>query len=148
MENSTSTNKNETIITDSYYDYRKDQLRLLDKKINKSRNTIFIVAGITLVGGLLQLAVTRSFSYDEALFIVIIAAVFAGLGFFAKYQPFGALVIALIIYVGMWLVTIMIDPSYLVKGILIKALIIYYLASGIPHANEAEKIKKELKTLQ
>lgn len=148
MENSTPANKDENVITDSYNDYRRNQLRILNKKINKSRNTIFIVAGITLIGGLLQLVITRSFSYDEALFTILIAAVFAGLGFFAKYQPFGALVIALIIYIGMWLLSMMMDPTYLVKGILIKALIIYYLASGIPHANEAEKIKKELKTLQ
>jgi FtsH-binding integral membrane protein len=149
MDNTTSPKSNESIITDHYINYRKDKIRALEKKINKSRNTLFIVAVFALIAGLIQIAIIGYNDGREFKYTIFIALVFVALGFFTKKEPFAALVMSLIIYIGLWALTIAIGgPEYIFKGIIGKAIIIFFIASGIPHAQEAEDLKKELKEIK
>jgi len=136
----------ENVISDYYDDYQRLNLKSAEKEIQKSRDAIFVVAGITVIGGFLQMAIKQSFTTAEIFLTLIIAVIFTGLGFFAKKQPFGAIIVALTMYLGLWFLSVaFVGPEYLLKGIIVRCIIIFYLASGIPHAQKAEQIKNELK---
>ena len=149
MENTTPGKKIENIITDHYINDRKEKLKAIEKKINKSRNTLFFVAALTLIAGLFLIKINGYNDGREFKFTVFISLVFVALGFFTKKEPFAALVMALIIYVGLWFLTVaLVGPEYLFKGIIAKAFIIFFIASGIPHASQAEELRKELKEMK
>ncbi len=93
--------RNENIITDHYINDRQEKLKAIEKKIKKSRNTLFFVAALTLIAGLLLLKTKGYNDGREFKYTVFISLVFVALGFFTKKEPFAALVMALIIYVGL-----------------------------------------------
>ena len=116
--------------------------REYDKKVKSAQTTIFIVAGIQLVFGLF-VAFTGN---DDIMAIqigvaVVIAAIFFGLGMWCKSKPFTAIIIALSLYVGLWILDAVYDPTNLVKGILVKVFIVIYLVKGISAAKAAQDIK-------
>jgi len=134
------------VITDSYDSFKREKLKLLTKKIQRSRDTIFIVAGFLMLVALIQLGTGKADDKRQFLFTLLLSVVYIGIGFLARQEPFGALIVALIIYTGLWFVTVAIlGPEYLFNGIIGKIIVIVALASGIPHTYEADKIKRELK---
>lgn len=62
---------------------------------------------------------------------LIVGLLFIGLFFWAKKNPFGASLIALIIYITNLVVAAAIDPETIPKGILLKVIIILVLGRGV-----------------
>lgn len=61
----------------------------------------------------------------------VLGLIFFGLFFWAKSNPFGASLTALLIYVASIIVSLGLDPESLPKGIIIKAIIILALVRGV-----------------
>ncbi|MCP5106175.1 MAG: hypothetical protein GY950_22505, partial [bacterium] len=76
-----------------------------------------------------------------------LAAVFFGLFFWAKTNPFGAALTAFIIYITNIIVTIGIDPKSILQGIYVKAAIIVVLANGIKSGLTYKKAKESQQQL-
>jgi hypothetical protein len=113
-----------------------------DKKVRSARTAIFVVAGIQLAFGIYV-----AFTGNEELrniqigIAVVISAMFFGLGLWSKSKPFTAIITALSLYVGLLVLDAIYEPSSLVKGVILKILIIGYLAKGIGAAKSAQDIK-------
>jgi len=146
MNDTTKPSKENDIVTNAYQDYNWQKLKILKKKTQRSRDTIFIVATYMMLAALFQLGTSKSDDKRAFFISLLLSFVFVGIGFLAGKEPFGALIMAVIIYVGLWFVSVaLLGPEYSFRGIIGKIIVIVALASGIPHAYEADKIKKELK---
>ncbi|MBN8673049.1 MAG: hypothetical protein J0L56_02880 [Chitinophagales bacterium] len=92
------------------------------------------------------MAGSGGFQMEVLLFSLVVSGIFAGLGFLTKKQPMTAIIIALILFLGLWIFTIIvIGPEQIYKGILVRGIIVYFLVTGIKHAKEAERLRKEIK---
>jgi hypothetical protein len=135
----------ETVISDYYTGYQELNLQSAETMIRKSRNTIFVVAALVVVGNLILMAATDSFNAYSLAITIVIAGIFIGLGLYTKKQPFTAIMIALVLYLLLWASDVVVGGvQYLYKGILVKGIILYFLIKGLQHAREAERIRREL----
>jgi len=116
--------------------------REYDGKVKSAQTAIFVVAGVQLIFGIILAFVGAEADRNiQIIFSVIIAAIFGGLGLWCKKMPLIAIIIALCLYVGIQILGAVVDPSTLYKGIIMKALIIFYLIKGIGAAKAAQDIK-------
>jgi type III secretory pathway component EscR len=104
-------------------------------KISSARNTLFVLAGIMVLFGIIIYGSTNSvLDLGINLFFAFIYLVLA---FWSEQKPFIALLIGLFLYITLIVINAIIDPVTLVRGIIWKVLIISYLGKGIYSALEA-----------
>ena len=125
--------------------FKKNQVFALRKKIKNAQTTLFVLAGIFLVVGVIYYFVVGQNDLGFAVLIqqLILAAVFLALGGWAKNKPVVALISGLVLFILVQLIAIVEDPTNIFKGIILKIVVIIYLVKGLQSAIEAEKIKKE-----
>ncbi len=138
----------ENIVADIYDGYNDTQREVLAIEIRKARNKLFTVAAVLLIFNLLAVMISGiPISYvigDILLFPVI----FLGLGFLATKEPLVATVLGILIMIGYWIyIAVALDISFLLKGWLGKAIIIYLLFAGLQNAREAHRIRQDLKII-
>jgi hypothetical protein len=139
-------NQQEHILSDSIKDFNTDRILAIKKKIRKTRDAIFATAGLLLISDLLTMAMNDSFSFDSIVISLIISCVFVLLGVLTEKHPFPSILIALILFGCLWILQmIVLGPQSLLKGILVKGLIFYFLATGLGHARQVRDLQKELK---
>ena len=122
-------------------------------EIRGARIAIMVVAILTLIVATVQwnlltaeinkiranpvMVVDESVVSEARLILGAVFAVgflFIGLFFWAKRNPFAATLTALVIYLGNWLITAVIDPTYIMKGIIVKLIIVGCLVKGVQAA--------------
>lgn len=137
MEKPAQTPNEESIFSDMNLN-----LKVYEKHIRRARITLFVV-------GVLQLSALLMYYGAESLeeiimvsVLVFIAIIFIGLGFWTKYQPFIALSVALILYSGIVILSIITNPDNFYSGIVIKIIILALLVRGMRNAKVAEDLKK------
>lgn len=132
-------------ISDYYSGYQQLELQSAETEIRKARNALLVVAVLTLILNLIVLGQADALSGTPLLITIGVSAIFAGLAFWTKRQPLSAIIVALVLYVGLWIFDIaVLGPERLIKGIIFKAIIIYFLVRAIKPARDAERLKKEL----
>lgn len=135
----------ENVISDYYSGYQELELQSAQSQIKKARNALFAVAGLTLVANLIVLGSTDELGGAPLAIAIFISLVFAGLALLTAKAPMVAIIIGLLLFIGLWVLDIIVlGPEYIVRGIIFKAAVIYFLATGIKHAKEAERLKKEI----
>jgi len=141
-ENITS---NEGSIGEYYDDYKQTQLDMISVYSKKTRNAIFTIAGLWLASELLALAMANAFAIQFILSVLLVPAILVATGFLAPKQPLVAMIIATLVFVGVWTLTILIYGGVgAISGILIKAVIVYFLIAGFQNAREINRIRKEI----
>jgi prepilin signal peptidase PulO-like enzyme (type II secretory pathway) len=117
-----------------------------DKHIRQARNAIFAVAILLTLSVALMVA-TSPGSYEYLWFDLLLwgafIVVFVVLGFWTKKKPFYAIVSALVLYGFFIALNAYLDPATIIKGILVKIIIIVFLVKGLRDAKEAQKMKDE-----
>ncbi|MEI9944193.1 MAG: hypothetical protein WDN26_08190 [Chitinophagaceae bacterium] len=84
------------------------------------------------MGGILTMAIADEFIIEVLLVYVVLALVFVGLGFLTKKQPLTAIIIALVLYLALWGLTIAFEGvQYAYKGIIVRIVIVVFLIRGI-----------------
>ena len=137
----------QNVLSDYYTGYQELQLQAAELHVKKARNALFAVAAINLVVGLILYSASNILTGATVGILVLISAIFAGLGFLTKKQPFTAIIIGLVIYIGLWLLDIIVaGGEQIIRGILVRGIIIYFLVTGVKHAREAERLRRELGT--
>ena len=148
-ENIPNKNEPESVISDYLEGYQQLELQAAENNLKKARNAIFVIAGLFLVGTLVQMGISDTFTTLGLVIALVGAGIFLALGFMTKKQPLGSVVTALILFVGLWVMDIvLVGPEYIVKGIIVKAIIVYFLVTGIKYARETERLRKEIRQLQ
>jgi len=109
------------------------------KTIRQARNILFIVAGITFIYGIFL------FFYRDDMASLIAAAIMTGvyvvLGYWSQQKPLISLVLALLLYATNMVLSFIIEPDTLYKGLIFKVIIIYFLIRGINSAMHLRKAK-------
>jgi hypothetical protein len=137
--------KSGDIISDYYEGYREMQAEIFRRASRKTRNSIFVIAAIIFLSDMLGLAIANLFTPETFLFILVVPAILTGVGLLARKQPLASSIIAIVIVAGIFIFTIVkYGGMGVIRGALVKVVIIYYLLAGIQSAKTAEKAKKEL----
>jgi hypothetical protein len=130
-------------IFDNYSDTQKE---ILEMETRKTRNKLFTLAIIAFASDFLGLLVADAVTFQTLLFIAVVPAILVGLAFLALKEPLTSMIIAAILFAGLWIYTISImGGRAAISGWLVKAIVIYMLIAGFQNALEAHRIKRELK---
>lgn len=117
--------------------YKDENTGFDNDKVNTAQNIIFALAFLNVIGSIYYYVVTESpFVLMLSLFISLVYAI---LGFWAKQKPLPAILCCLVLYITLIILNGLFDPTTLLRGIIIKIIIIVYLIKGIKASNEAVK---------
>lgn len=134
--------KNE--ITDYYDGVKRMELEGYESGIKKARTALFVTAGLFFVMELITAAVS-----DIPLtplfwaIIVIEAGVFVALGFWTKTKPYAAIIIGMVFFILLWGLAVAVSGFRgAFGGIIVRIIIIVYLAKAIGPAKAWEEAKR------
>jgi hypothetical protein len=140
------TNKETSVVADYYSGYQELELQAAETHVKKARNALLLVGGLSLILNLVVLGTMDSLSGWPLAIAIGITLAFVGLALLTAKQPFTAIILGLVIYIGLWIVDIVVTgPEQLLKGLLMKGIVIYFLIMGLKHAREAERLRKEIR---
>ncbi len=132
--------------TDTIFSGDEFTVQQYDKHIRQARNAIFAVAIILALSVILMVAASPG-NYEYLWFDILLwsafIAVFIGLGLWTKKKPYYAIVSALVLYGFFIAFNAYLDSSTIMKGILVKIIIIVFLIKGLRDAKEAQRLKDE-----
>ncbi len=125
--------------------YQQMEIDGLTQKVKSARNTLFVLSGFFLLFGLGYFAINSRDENVSAILITnaIVAVIFLLLGWWAPKKPLASIISGMVLYIIIILMSAIDDPVTLVKGIIVKIVIISYLVKGLMSAMEAEKIRKQ-----
>jgi hypothetical protein len=126
--------------------YKQTELEDLNKKIRSATTTLYVLAGLSFVSGIVIYSINKEeirANFNLIIFMVM-AVLYVGLAIWCKNKPVAAIISGLVLYIGFQIILAFDDPMNLVRGIIWKILIIVYLLKGMKSAFDAQKIRKEL----
>ena len=136
--------QNESGISEYFEGYQQLEKEGIEENLNKTRNAIFVVAGVALLGGIILYSLQGAETADLVLNLVL-TGIYLILGLLTKKFPMTCVVIALILFAGTWILNIAVGGAeQIFRGIIMKAIIIYYLIKGIGYAKEAEELRTRM----
>lgn len=108
-----------------------------DKRVKSARTTLYVMAGISFIFGLILFFNDLDIA---ALFAdLILCIIYLCLAYWSKQKPVMALLLGLLLFLTTMILSALIDPSTLLQGFLWKILIIFYLGKGIYSASAVKK---------
>jgi hypothetical protein len=111
-----------------------------EKNVRYGRNALLVVGILQVLVGLYEwqgpLGMIEAFMIDGG-----IGAAFIALYFYSKKEPVQSLTIGLIIYVAIMVLMAVLDPTSIFSGIIMKAIVISVLVSGLKSAKKLPKPK-------
>jgi hypothetical protein len=125
--------------------YQHMEMDSLKGKIKSAGTTLYILAGVFLLYGLILFFFQGSNDNASALLITnaVVAIIFLLLGYWSEKKPLAAIISGMTLYILVQLLAAIDDPLSILKGIIFKVIVISYLIKGLLSALEAEKIKKQ-----
>lgn len=130
-----------------------DELR---KKIKKASGALLAVAIIQAIMGPVMLMMMKSqaeraagpgavFEIKPIAYVMVfgIAAAFFGLYLWSRAQPFAAAIVGLVLFISMWLLDVIADPTTIANGIILKVIVIAVLTKAIQAGSEYRKLLEQ-----
>ena len=142
QQNANEDGKNE--ITEYYEGVRQLEMRGYESGIKNARTALFVTAAILFVGELIAAALSEApFTLLFWSIILIQSGIFVALGFWTKTRPYAAVIIGLVAFILIWMLAITLSGFQgAIGGIIIKIIIIVYLAKAIGPAKAWEEAKR------
>ncbi|WP_299098523.1 zinc ribbon domain-containing protein [uncultured Winogradskyella sp.] len=108
-----------------------------DKKIKSARNVLYIIAGVTMLFGFIFFFTDQ----DASVLVtnVVLGIIYLLLGSWTSKKPLVAILLGLLLYLTTIIISTIIDPATIIKGIIFKILIIAYLGKGVYSASSIRK---------
>jgi hypothetical protein len=109
------------------------------KRIRFARNSLYVIAGFSFLYGLFHFFVN-----DDMATLVssgILAIIYLALGYWSQQKPLIALVLGLLVYLTLITIGVVLGGEPIYRGIIIKVIIIAYLAKGINSALQLRNLK-------
>jgi hypothetical protein len=136
------------ILANDYDDVRAIEVEGYKIGVRRARNALFAIAALLLVGELISIIRLKiPFSEFPAitwLIILVEVGVFIGLALWTDKQPFLAAVIGIVLFIGLWIFTIIYTGFVgAIGGIVARVLILYYLFNSLKDAKALEASRKE-----
>lgn len=125
-------------------DLKKNHLKRLNVKVKNATYTLFITAGLFFLQGLFSFGM--NYNNDDGSMLLIeyslMSVLFLLLGIYSQKKP-GIAFIGGIVLIALHIISlIIISPTNLFSGILLRGTIITFLAIGLNAFYESEKLKK------
>jgi hypothetical protein len=134
----------ENVISGYYEDFKQTQAEIFSMEGKKVRKCLFWVAGLLFGSDLLAYLMLDYYSLDLILASMIVPAIFIGLGFLAQKQPMLASVLAMIVFAGIIILTLVVYGRVgAITGLIVKAFIIYFLIASYQSAKVAEQARRD-----
>lgn len=127
--------------------HKKELLEEKKKTIRRARNILFLLGAINLVGGIAYGYALPAYRAAIISLSAVVAAIYFGLGFWCRTNPFPAILSGFFVYVVLITVNAIVDPMSLFKGIIVKIVIVVLFIYGYKAVKESEQMKKELEAL-
>ena len=123
----------------------------LRKQAGNAAGALFVVAALHVAGGVLLYALVRGNQAVEPglarqvlILNIVLAAVYAGLGFWGRVSPLPAAIVGLVLFVSVMVVNAVLDPSSIVMGIIVKVIVIVVLVKAISSGVKHKRLKEEM----
>jgi hypothetical protein len=116
-----------------------------NKKLTNAANTLYYLGGIFVIYALVQFFVKKD-DEDVLAYVlpnIVLAIVFVVLGGYTKKKPLACLISGFSLYIIVQVLNAVTEPSTVIKGIIVKIIVIGFLVRGIKSAIEVDRIKKE-----
>ncbi len=137
--------KEEHVIADYVDGMKQLELEAYQTSIRKARNTLFVAAALTFIGEAFTISqYGEGFTVLTMTIILIEAGLFVALAFWSKKKPFAAIISGIILIILYWALSVYADPSNIFRGILVRIVMIVYLARATSDAKRWESLKKEI----
>jgi len=134
------------IVSGYYDDYKQTQAEIFAVESKRVRNSIFWIAGLFFASDLLGLAIANLVSPETLLYALLFPVLFIGLGLLSTRQPMLSIALAMVLFAGIIILSIVVYGGVgAIKGILVKAIIVYFLLAGFQSAKTAEQAKKDMR---
>lgn len=140
-----STNDQQDVVSGYYENYKETQKEIFSVESRRVRNSILWVAGLLFASDMLSLVMVDLVTGELVLYALLFPGLFAGIAFLGLKQPMLAAVLALLLFVGIIILSIVAFGSIgAVRGLIVKAIMIYFLFAAFQSARTAEQAKKEM----
>ena len=127
--------------------YKQIQLEDSGTSIRKGRNSLYVVAAVFVVFGLISYSRESDGADTTALVVTNLAlgVIFLLLAFWSTSKPIAALISGLSLYLAVQLLNFIVEPVSLFQGVIMKVFVIIYLVRALQSAFDARKLSRELK---
>jgi hypothetical protein len=117
----------------------------LKKSVETACNSLYWIAGVIAVSAIfIFFTAEEEDQFNLLILNVILIGAFLAFAVLGKTKPITAMISGLSLYIIIQILNLIADPTTILKGIIFKIGIIFYLIKGIRAVLEADKIKKEL----
>jgi hypothetical protein len=131
-------------ISDYYDRVKQIEMQGYESGVRKARTALFVTAAILFASELLTALISNIPVTPTLIIIAVIeSGVFIALALWTKTRPYAAILTGLVLFIGLWILAIVIaGTSGAIGGILVRIIIISYLVSAIKPAKAWEELKK------
>ena len=135
-----------SFMEESYF--KETQLDIWQHEKKKTMHAVFAIGAVLLGSDLLALLMANALTGASFVYVLIVPAIYAGIGLFAQKKPLAAAILAALLFLAIIAFTIYaLGAKSMVSGLLIKAIVIFFVISAFHHAREAERAKRNLELI-
>ena len=136
--------EDENVIADYYDGVRQLEMQGHETSIRKARNTLFFAAALVFIGEMISIAQVPGGMTALPIAIALIeAGVFVALAFWTRTRPYSAIIAGIVILILYWALAVYVETENLYKGVLVRIVIIVFLARAAKDAKAWEQLKKQ-----
>ena len=136
----------EHVISEYYEGVKQLELEGYETGIRKARNALFATCVLVFIGEFISAGSAGIGITPELIGIALVeAGIFVALGFWTKKKPYSAIIVGLVLFLLMWVGSVLINGTKgIYSGIIIKIVIIVYLVKALKDARAWEQTKKTM----
>jgi hypothetical protein len=136
----------ENEIADYYDGLKQLEIQGYEAGVRKARTALFVAAALIFAGELISAGLTGLTLTPVVVGIALIeAGIFVGLALWTKKQPYAAIIIGLAVFIGLWILAIIVSGfKGAIGGIIVRVIIISYLISALKPAKAWEEAKRNM----
>jgi hypothetical protein len=137
-----------SILADDYDDVRAIEIEGYKIGVKRARNALFATAALLFVGELVAL-IRLNITFADLppitwIILLVEIGVFIGLAIWTNKQPYLAIIIGIVLFIGLWILSIVYTGAIgAIGGIVARVLILYYLFNSLKDAKALEAARKE-----
>lgn len=118
------------------------------KHIQNGRVALYVLAVLSILGvGLAALQDDEIDLADALIEGVILIILYVGAAIYSNQKPHIGITAGLVVFLLMQMLSAFIDPSILIKGIIVKVIILYYLGKATAASFDVKKTNEDLLAL-
>jgi len=125
---------------------KKDVIEDANKRLKNVKWVLYIIIGINVLAGIYYL--TDDATFFDGLGSLIAAAIFTGCLFWVNKQPLAGILAAFVFWIVLQLLTIVVDPTTIIQGIILKVIFIAVFVKGIASARDVKKFTAQLNEMK